>query len=280
MTPRSLILCGIKCLRQAGVPDPETDASLLLSHLTGRAPLSLRADMDTDLPPALEEKYRKLLCRREQREPLQYILGSASFCGVDFLTDTRALIPRNETALLVHWALDVLASHAFSSPPRVLDLCCGSGCIGLSLKHHLPGIDLTLSDLSEDALSLTRDNACRLGVDVHILQGDLFSPLSSLRFDLILSNPPYIPTDECPGLQKEVLFEPLSALDGGGDGLDFYRRISREASAHLLPCGCLMLEAGYREAPAIRSMLLAGGAVSVEIRQDLEGVDRMLLAQY
>ncbi len=280
MTPRALILSAVRRLREAGVPDPETDASLLLSGLCGREPLTLRADMDTELSPNLLSAYEKLLARREKREPLQYIQESVSFCGLRFHTDRRALIPRPETALLVYWALEELSSGVFPAQPRLLDLCCGSGCIGLSLKARCPEALVTLSDLSGAALSLAKENAASLGLEAEFLQGDLLSPVSSRRFDLILCNPPYIPSAQCPALQEEVRFEPLSALDGGTDGLDFYRRLAREIPENLKAGGRLMLEAGIQEAGEIRALLLKGGALSVEIRQDLAGTDRMLMAKY
>ncbi len=280
MTPRHLLLSSARRLETAGIPNPESDASLLLSALTGRPPLSLRVDLDTELDADCLERFEAYLLRREKREPLQYILGSAPFCGLTFSTDARALIPRPETALLVCWALEILSERAWDHAPRILDLCCGSGCIGLSLKHHFPAACVTLSDLSPEALSLSRENGDALHLEAEYIQGDLFAPLRGRVFDLILSNPPYIPSEECPDLQAEVLFEPLSALDGGRDGLDFYRRIAEEAPAHLAPKGLLMLEAGIREAEEIRKLLLNRGAVSADIRQDFSSVDRMLLAKY
>ncbi len=280
MTPRALILSAVRRLREAGVPNPETDAALLLSGLCGREPLSLRADMDTELSPDILSAYEKLLARRKRREPLQYIQENVSFCGLHFHTDRRALIPRPETALLVYWALEELSSGVFPAQPRLLALCCGSGCIGLSLKSRCPEALVTLADLSGAALSLAEENAAALGLEAEFLQGDLLTPVSSRRFDMILCNPPYIPSAECPALQEEVRYEPLSALDGGMDGLDFYRRLAREIPEHLTDRGCLMLEAGVHEAGEIRALLLEGGALSVEIRQDLAGTDRMLMAKY
>ncbi len=280
MTPRALLLASIRRLRDAGVPNPETDAALLLSGLTGRDPLALRTDMDSELSPSLVSAYEDLLGRREKREPLQYIQGCVSFCGLNFHTDNRALIPRPETALLVYWALEVLSSGALAPSPRILDLCCGSGCIGLSLKKLFPSSGVTLSDLSFPALDLARSNAMSLGVEASFLQGDLLAPAAGQTFDLIISNPPYIPSRECPGLQCEVLFEPVSALDGGADGLDFYRRLAVEIPSFLRDGGCLMLEAGIHEAGVIKDLLLSGGALNVEIRRDLNNVDRMLLAKY
>lgn len=277
MTPRALLLHSARLLSGAGVPDPEQDASLMLARLTGAKPLSLRTDMDTQLPAEILEAFEQMMRRRLKREPLQYILGSFPFQGMDFLLDARVLIPRPETSLLVDWALELLA--AFSGP-SVLDLCCGSGCIGLSVKKKRPDASVTLTDLSPEAVSVAKINAERLDLEAGILEGDLFSPVPDRKYDLVLSNPPYIPSSECASLQREVQFEPLFALDGGEDGMDFYRRIAAEAPAHLRPGGRLLLELGIHEAGLVRDMLLRSGAKSVEVRKDFADVDRMMLAVF
>ena len=275
MTPRTLLLSAARELAAHGVPDPETDAALLLAHLLSRDPLSLRVDMETELSGDTLSAFRSLADRRASREPLQYILGSVPFCGLTYHVDPRVLIPRPETALLAEWALEELRDLP---SPAVLDLCCGSGCLGLTVKHRRPDARVTLADLSPDALQVARLNAAGLQLDVEFLQGDLYSPLRS-RYDLILSNPPYIPSGQCPSLQEEVLREPPMALDGGKDGLDFYRRIILEAPAYLFPGGRLMLELGDGEAEPVREMLPAAGFSSAVVRKDLAGLERMLLAK-
>ncbi len=277
MTPRALLLQAARQLREKGIPDPENDGALLLSDLTGRAPLDLRADMDTELPEETVSAFERMLRRRMEREPLQYILGYTFFRGIRFHTDARALIPRPETEALTGWALE--ESRAEGSP-AVLDLCCGTGCIGLSFLKERPKARVTMTDISGEALTLAKENATALGLQAECLKGDLLKPVKGRLFDLILSNPPYIPTEECRGLQKEVLQEPVSALDGGDDGLDFYRRILREAPAHLRPGGRIFLEMGYQEAPAIRRLAEENGAEQVEIRKDFSGLERMLMAVY
>lgn len=277
MTPRSLLLRASLELSAAGVPDPETDASLLLSRLTGEKPLDLRMDADTLLSEDTTEAFEVLMLRRKKREPLQYILGSFPFQGFDFYVDQRVLIPRPETSLLVDWALECLESHPGAA---VLDLCCGSGCIGLSVKKRRPDARVTLTDISPDALAVTQTNADHLDVEAEVLEGDLFASVRGRRFDLILSNPPYIPTKDCPELQREVQYEPRMALDGGADGLFFYRRIAEEGPGYLHHGGLLMMELGFGEAASVRNLLLIGGAKQVEIRKDFAGLDRMILAVY
>ena len=192
-----------------------------------------------------------------------------------FKVDARVLIPRPETALLCEWALDTLRN---SSSPRVLDLCCGSGCIGLTIKAERPDADVTLSDVSSDALNVSAVNAVRLSLDVSVKQSDLFQDLSGALFDLIISNPPYIRSSDCDTLQPEVMKEPRLALDGGTDGCDLYRRIIREAGSVLVPGGMLMMEMGVHESDILSDMLSNHGYTGIQIRKDYAGIDRMILA--
>ncbi len=311
MNPRELLRSSAARLREAGIPDPVTDAALLLSSLCGQPPLSLRLDVETELPASLLAEYERLLRRRLNREPLQYILKETVFCGLSFHTDARALIPRPETELLCSWAGEIIASELLpagtsaadpipagasasdrlsagasaadsvspGSQILLLDLCCGTGCIGLTLKHRFPALSVTLADISRDALSLAAENAEALGLSVSLAHGDLFHAVPDRVFDLIVSNPPYIPSAACPMLPAEVLREPALALDGGKDGLDFYRRIIALAPAHLSPEGCLLMELGMDEAPAVAELLEAALWRDVTLRRDDRGIDRMIYAR-
>ena len=276
MNPRSLLLSSAERLREAGVPDPVNDAALLLSSLCGKPPLALRLDAETELPASLRDDYERLLKRRLSREPLQYILGETVFCSLPFHTDRRALIPRPETELLCLWAGEKITTAPVAS---LLDLCCGSGCIGLALKRRFPSLDVTLADLSPEALSLAEENAAALGLSVHLSRGDLFGAVAGRVFDLIVSNPPYIPSETCRGLQEEVRREPVLALDGGEDGLDFYRRIIGGAPRHLSGSGGLLLELGADEAAAVSDLLHRARWRDVALRQDDRGIDRMIFAR-
>ena len=275
MNPRSLLLDTARLFRKNGILDPETDAALLLSSLTGLAPLSLRLNSDMALDGAVLTKYQALVARRLQRVPVQYILGETYFCGRRFQVDSRVLIPRPETELLCEWALDLLRN---ASSPRILDLCCGSGCIGLTLKAERPDAAVTLSDISSDALAVASINAQALSLDVALCQRDLLDHFTESSMDLIISNPPYIPSEECSMLQPEVLKEPLLALDGGTDGCDLYRRIIHSARSVLSPGGLLLMETGIHESFRLSSLLLAEGYAYVETRKDYGRIDRMILA--
>ena len=275
MTPRELILATAARLRTAGIPDPATDSALMLSALLGKAPLALRLDMETVVPAEAMQRMEQWTGRREAREPLQYILGEAPFCGRMFLIGPGALIPRPETEELCRWGLEKIARI---SAPLVLDLCSGSGCIGLTIQLERPDAHVTLLDLSADAMAAAEKNRKKFQTEVRMVRGDLFSPLEGEKFDLILSNPPYIPEADCQRLQPEVRFEPLTALNGGADGLDFYRRIAESGKSFLHRGGMLMMELGDGEAEAVRALLLANGWEQPEIRLDMQGKKRMIAA--
>ena len=273
MNPRSLILEMTRRFRAAGIPDPEFDSAALLASLCGRNPLSLRLDMETEIDQETEDRYRSLCARRIRREPLQYITGESRFCGYSFAVTPSVLIPRPETELLCEWAVEKIPVDA---SPRILDLCCGSGCIGITLKLRIPSSAVYMSDLSSAAADVARRNAERLSADVSVGTGDLFENIRDHDYDLIISNPPYIPENECSLLQEEVKKEPVAALDGGNDGLDFYRRICREAPDYLRRGGILMFELGEGQHRAVRKMMEESGFQSVEIRNDFRQISRMI----
>lgn len=188
-----------------------------------------------------------LLERRVLGEPLQYVLGEWEFMGLPMRTDARALIPRPDTEILCEAALKRIRPGA-----RVLDLCCGSGCIGIALAK-LGGAVVTASDISPDALALARENAAWNGVSLTLVRSDLFADIAG-TFDLIVSNPPYLDAEEMAGLDASVRFEPALALDGGPDGLSFYRRIRADYARFLNPGGALLLEIGYRQKDAVTAL--------------------------
>ena len=276
MTPRELILRNSARMKEAGIPDPVTDSALILSFLLKRPPLDLRADMESDVPPEIQKQTEQLVSRRLKREPLQYLLGEAPFFGRMFTAVPGTLIPRPETEELCRWALE--AADGIRQPV-VIDLCAGSGCIGLTFKLERKDADVILLELSDDAIRTAALNTEKFAQPVTILKSDLFSALSGVKADLILSNPPYIPSGQCASLQEEVRYEPLTALDGGEDGLLFYRRIAREAKAYLKPDGYLMLEIGDGEAQAVKDLLTENGWTGIEIRRDLAGRERVIGAR-
>ena len=255
------------------VPDARLDAEYLLAGVLNMPRLSLLLEKQRPLSEEENAAYDAFLARREAREPLQYILQEQSFMGFSFRADRRALIPRNDTESVCEEAL----SHIRGSM-QVLDLCTGTGALGIAIKKMRPGCSVTLSDLSEEALSLAKENAQRLQADVRIVQGDLFTPVLDERFHVIVSNPPYIPQGLQGTLQKEVEKEPAMALFAGDDGLSFYRRIAREAPLHLHEKGMLVLECGDDQAAAVAALLEEHFA-DIRIFRDMDGHERGVSAR-
>ena len=280
MTPRRLILQAAALFREHGVPDPVYDAAELLSYVTKQPPLLLRLDDDTEVAGSQEETFRSLCSRRAARIPLQHLLGTAWFFGREFAVSPDALIPRPETELLIHRAKALVSELISSVGCAALDLCCGSGCIAVTLVLETRFV-VTASDISKPALELTKRNALRHSAVVKTACSDLldgFLQPDSERFALIVSNPPYIPSDVCDNLQPEVMRDPRLALDGGADGLDFYRRIAADAPNTLLPGGVLLLEIGSDQGEAVRSLLSAAGFGNIRVFKDDAGLDRAVEA--
>lgn len=222
----------------------EAEARIIISDLTG-LPIGR---INIEAPPlstALRERIEGIVKRRAQGEPLQYILGKWEFMGLPFYTRPCALIPRQDTETLCEEALAI-------GGRTLLDLCCGTGCIGVSLAK-LGGFEVTFGDISRDCIDLARENAALNGVAGSFVLTDMFGNISG-SYDMICINPPYIPTSHLALLQAEVKREPALALDGGADGLDFYRRIARDYAAHLNPGGALLMEVGAGQAEDVAAM--------------------------
>lgn len=276
MNYRQLLKAAAARFAAAGIPDPEVDASLLMSHLTGQPALNLRLDSIHEPDAATQAAFEALCQCRLTREPLQYILGTQPFWGRMFQVDSRVLIPRPETELLAEHALTAMKAYP---TPVVLDLCCGSGCLAVTLALEAPAAQVHAADLSTDALDVTCINAKALGAAVTLHQGDLLHAVDGLTFDVIVSNPPYIPREDCRTLQAEVLLEPMMALDGGPDGLDFYRRIADESPRYLTKRGAVLLEVGYDQAETVAQLMRDAGFTDVTIQRDLNDIQRMVIAR-
>jgi release factor glutamine methyltransferase len=265
-------------LAQTGCPDPDVDARWIAEDALGMTRQDMVFEGDRAIPRAQLYTLESMLDRRAEGEPAQYILGSADFMGLRFRVDHGVLIPRQDTETLVEAALIELRQRP--GHPTLLDLCCGSGCVGLSLASLAPHVKVTLADISPEALEIAKANQKALEVRAELKQGDLFNAVGRERFDVITANPPYIPSGELPALQREVRFEPTLALDGGADGLDFYRRIAEAAADHLNPGGAVFLEVGINEAPAVLALLKEHlPCVQAGTAKDLCGVDRVVFAK-
>lgn len=266
-------------LERQQVDAPRLTADLLLAHVLGAPRVSLYMDLDRPLSKDELASYRSLIQRRLAGEPTQYLVGGKEFYGRRFQVDARVLIPRPETELLVEAVLRALPAEGSID---ALDLCTGSGCIGLTLAAERPSWRVSAADLSADALAVAQRNAAALGLldRVRLLRGDLFDAVPrGERFALVVANPPYVRTGELTGLQREVRHEPPLALDGGTDGLALIRRLAADAREFLAPAGLLALEIGEDQGAAARELLEGNGYAGVRVERDLERRDRMVFAQ-
>lgn len=260
-------------LAEKGVENPRLEAEWMLCEALSLDRVGLYLNFDKPLNDAELAAFRGMVQRRAKREPLQYILGSQEFMGLDFLVTPAVLIPRHDTEVLVAEAVQRGAGiHS------ILDIGTGSGCVAVALAKSLPEAEVSSVDVSAEALAVARGNAEKNQVAVRFFHGSLFEPLAGRRFDMIVSNPPYIPAAEIATLQQEVRgFEPLGALDGGADGLDFYRSIVSGAPEHLTPGGWLLFEVGAGQAPQVLELLRAGGfPVDCFSQTDPAGIERVV----
>jgi release factor glutamine methyltransferase len=259
-------------LGEKGVENARREAEWLLAHSLATDRVGLYVQYEKPLTEAELAAFRGLVVRRARREPLQYILGTQEFAGLDFEVAPGVLIPRHDTEVLVEEA-----ARIGGEANTVLDIGTGSGCVAIALAKRLPKAKVVSVDPSTEALSVAGRNACRAGVSVDFVEGSLFEPFPGREFDMIVSNPPYIPSGEIPTLQPEVRdFEPQTALDGGEDGLDFYRAISSGAPAHLRPGGCLLLEVGIGQSVAVIELLRRHGFIDLFTANDPGGIDRVV----
>jgi release factor glutamine methyltransferase len=278
-TPLRLLGWTQDFFAKAGVDAPRLTAELLLAEALRCDRVRLYLDFDKPLGPEELARYRELVRRRAAGEPTAYVLGRREFYGRTFRCDPRALVPRPETELLVEAALAALT--ALPEGGAALDLCTGTGCVGITLALERPSAKVALVDLSPDALALARENAAALAAaNVELLQGDLYAPLAAdARFDVVVANPPYVPTGELAGLAREVRREPSLALDGGADGLAVARRLVAGAPRRLRPGGTLLVEMHETHGEALVRLCRVAGLAGAEVRRDLAGLPRYVVAR-
>ena len=318
MTFRELLQEGRRRLEAAGIEEAENDARLLLldtyriDWCSLVSVYEMKVPVNPPMPPVSACKvvprrisheteaggaYLEVIDRRAAHVPLQYLTHEQNFCGADIYVDERVLIPRQDTEVLVAAALDLAAM--LDGSPALLDLCTGSGCIPIALSRLGDFGSITAADLSADALEVAKMNAEQNGARIRFVQSDLFeafrkktedgapasegdseaAPEAAERFDLITCNPPYIRSGDMAGLQPEVRDnEPSMALDGGEDGLDFYRRLAAEAGQFLNPGGCVCFEIGFDQAADVTALLENAGFEEVRVLKDLAGLDRVVTA--
>jgi len=263
-------------LTEKGVENARREAEWLLCEATGLDRMGLYLNFDKPLQDDELTAYRSMVARRGKREPLQHILGSQEFDGLEFIVTRDVLIPRFDTETLLEEAV-----RQAPTARTVLDIGTGSGCIAVALAQRLPQAAVTAVDLSPDALSIARRNAERNNARIEFLLGSFFQPVSERRFDLIVSNPPYITSADLADLQPEVRdFEPRLALDGGPDGLDAYRVLATEAPRHLEPNGWLLLEIGAGQDKDVARLLADAGFDAIVTVPDSAGILRVAGGQW
>lgn len=266
---------GTRYLEKRGIEDARRNMQMLVAHQLGCTRTALYVQFDRPLEEVVLAPLREALKKRGEGIPLQHLLGNVWFHKHEFKTDARALIPRPETEELAEWAL----SWELHENQRVLDMGCGSGVLGLTLAAARPGWQVTLADVSPDALALARENAAKLEItNASFLQSDLFSAVEG-EFDGIVANLPYVPEAERTTMAREVLHDPALALFSGADGLDLIQRFIPDAFQRLKPGGWLVLEIGHDQASQVAGFLQASSFTAIEVKTDLSGVARFPFAR-
>lgn len=256
-------------LKSAGVPN-NRDEEFLLRRVLGES-----CRYANELSEEQYHTFMDLIRRRAAREPMDSILGNTEFLGIEVPFSNKTLSPRQETEIMVD---AIIRENSTKRGIKVLDMCCGSGCIGVAIAKHL-GADVTLCDISPDAVAESERLAKENNVDVVVMRGDLFSEIAD-QYDIIVSNPPYIESGDIDTLEPEVLnYDPKLALDGGRDGLDFYRIIAKDGYKHLKSGGVIYLELGEGQADKLFEIMSDSHFVNIEIFKDYSGIDRYLKAR-
>lgn len=271
MTYREAVEFGTKCLTDAGVPDAALDAWYLLQMVCKIERSYYYVHGEEDITQDAQKEYEIAVQKRAEHIPLQYIIGEQEFMGLRFKVNSNVLIPRQDTETLVEQVLKIVKPGM-----NVLDLCTGSGCVLISVLKNAPELTGMGSDISKTALLVAKENAKLHEVDAEWVRSDLFDNITE-TFDVIMANPPYIPTGEILSLMPEVRdFEPENALDGGADGLDFYRKIAGQVKDYLNPGGYVYMEIGYDQGEAVSELMRNAGFTEVEVIKDLARNDRVV----
>lgn len=277
MTVREILQYGKHALEDSRNEYAKYESRVLLEEVLGIKYMQMLVNPDASVSSEAENRYKEMLEKRRQHYPLQYILGYAHFMDYTFIVNEHVLIPRNDTEVLVETVDQLLNSKAFESRSvSLLDLCCGSGCIGISLKLYHDNVNLALCDISKDALEVASRNLKKYQLDAALLESDLFTNVKE-QYSIIVCNPPYIERDVIPTLMPEVKdYEPMQALDGGVSGLDFYQAILADVHQYLNREGYLFFEIGYNQGQAVSGLMKNAGFCDVCVKKDYAGLDRIV----
>lgn len=286
MEIKDLIRMGIKKLDRRKYSNPPLECVLLLAYLLDVDKTYIYIHNNEEVPSSVEDKYFSLIDERRKGYPIQYILKEKEFMGISFYIEEGVLIPRPDTEILVQYVLDYIDEKYKEGDIKIVELGTGSGCISLSIAYYKKNVFVYSVDIDKKANAVAEENSRRLKLSdrVKILEGDLFQGIKNMGLknsvDIIVSNPPYIPEDEIFGLQDEIKkYEPLWALDGGEDGLDYYRRIIPQSKEYLKNRGILVFEMGFDQGRKIKELMEKGNFRNINILKDLQGLDRVITGE-
>ena len=283
MEINELLRLGVEVLKDKDFSNPQLESRLILSKLLNVDISYLYAHGDEEVSLDIGQEFRNIINKRACGYPFQYLIKYKEFMGLDFYIEEGVLIPRPDTEILVEYVLDYISRNHHCEDIKILDIGSGSGAISLSIAHYAPNSNVYGVDIGDIPIKIANINKERFNLNnVDFIKGNLFEPFydKNLSFNIIVSNPPYIPSLDIEDLQTEVKdYEPRLALDGGQDGLDFYRRITKEAKDFLAKDGLLIFEIGYNQASYVKSLLEDRGFINIEIIRDLQGLDRVVLGR-
>ena len=286
MEIKDLIRMGVKKLDGKKYSNPPLECVLLLAYLLDVDKTYIYIHNDEEVSSSVENKYFSLIDERRKGYPIQYILKEKEFMGISFYIEEGVLIPRPDTEILVQYVLDYIDEKYKERDIKIVELGTGSGCISLSIAYYKKNVFVYSVDIDKKANAVAEENSKRLKLSdrVKILEGDLFQGIKNMGLknsvDIIVSNPPYIPEDEIFGLQDEIKkYEPLWALDGGEDGLDYYRRIIPQSKEYLKNRGILVFEMGFDQGRKIKELMEKGNFRNINILKDLQGLDRVITGE-
>lgn len=281
MIIKEVLKSSIEEINKLNIEDASMKVKMLLSDILGKEKEYLLIHDNEELSQDVLDNFYAKLDRLKNEEPIQYILNKQEFMGFEFYVDENVLIPQPDTEILVEEVVDISKKiNNNSNELRVLDMCTGSGAIAISLSKLIEKASVSASDISDGALNVAKENAIKNSVNIEFYKSDLFNDISkNVKFDIIVSNPPYIQTEVIKGLSKEVQSEPFIALDGGEDGLVFYREIIKNAKDYIVEDGYLALEIGYDQKESVTNLLRENGYKNIYSKTDLAGNDRVVVGQ-
>ena len=281
MIIKEVLKSSIEEINKLNIEDASMKVKMLLSDILGKEKEYLLIHDNEEVSQDVLDNFYAKLNRLKDEEPIQYILNKQEFMGFEFYVDENVLIPQPDTEILVEEVVDISKKiNNNSNELRVLDMCTGSGAIAISLSKLIENASVSASDISDGALNVAKENAIKNSVNIEFYKSDLFNDISkNVKFDIIVSNPPYIQTEVIKGLSKEVQSEPFIALDGGEDGLVFYREIIKNAKDYIIEDGYLALEIGYDQKESVTNLLRENGYKNIYSKTDLAGNDRVVVGQ-